>query len=324
MLKNSKSYCKGMIMLNQLPVPALRRKRLGKTILQSWQLYVLILPAFIYACMFMYAPMYGVQIAFKEFSSRKGIWGSPWVGLQHFIKFIEYPYFGRIMLNTIVISLYSLATFPLSVIFALMMNELTHLRFKKTVQMITYAPHFISTVVICSMVTLFLDKNNGVINHLVAALGGSRQNFLANPAAFSSIYVWSGVWQGLGWNAIIYLSALAGVSPELHEAAYIDGATRMKIIWHINLPTILPTVIIMLILRCGDVLSVGFEKVYLLQNSLNLDASQVISTYVYQTGLRNSQFSYSAAISLFNTVINIVLLLMVNTIAKKVSEISIL
>ena len=297
------------------------RKRLMAA-LTNWQLYVLILPAVVYVFIFSYMPMYGVQIAFKNFRPSKGIWGSPWVGLQHFIKFVKYPNFKMIILNTMRISLYSLATFPLSVLLALFMNELNNQKFKKTVQMITYAPHFVSTVVICSMITLFLNKSNGLLNNIVALFGGERVSFLEMPRYFATIYVWSGVWQGIGWGTIIYLAALAGVSPELVEAARIDGANRLQIVIHVNLPTIAPTIIIMLIMSCGGILSVGFEKVYLLQNPLNLDASQVISTYVYELGLLNAQFSYSSAIGLFNTIVNVTLLLIVNAVAKRVSDIS--
>lgn len=297
-------------------------KNTGKSICKYWQLYLLVLPAVIYLWLFNYVPMYGVQIAFRNFSARKGILGSPWVGLHHFVKFLTYPDFGKIVFNTVRITALSLLTFPTSIILALSINEVYSRRFKRTVQMITYAPHFISTVVVCSLIQLFLDRSNGIINHLMAALGAERVAFMGIPKAFPLIYVLSGVWQHIGWDSIIYISALAGVSPELVEAARIDGANRLQIIWHINVKCILPTIMIMLIMRCGSIMNVGFEKVYLLQNSLNLEASQVISTYVYQLGLLNGQMSYSAAIGLFNTVVNVLLLLFVNTIVKKLSEIS--
>ena len=297
-------------------------RRILRRMRQDWQIYLLMLPCIVYIFLFNYMPMYGVQIAFKDFRASKGIWGSPWVGLKHFARFTAYPNFGKIVLNTLTISLYSLSTFPLSIILALMINELRNVTYKKTVQMITYAPHFISTVVVCSMVTLFLSRSNGVINNVIAFLGGERIDFMTQASMFPAIYVWSGVWQGLGWGTILYLSALSGVPEEMHEAARIDGASRLRIVWSINIPYILPTVIINLILRCGNILSVGFEKVFLLQNSLNLDRSQVISTYVYQIGLISGQFSYSSAIGLFNTVVNVTLLLIVNFIARRVSDIS--
>ena len=265
-------------------------------------------------------PIYGVQIAFRDFRGSRGIWGSQWVGLKHFIRFINYPNFWPILRNTLVISLYSLATFPCSVILALLFNEIDNRFFKRTVQMVAYAPHFISTVVVCSMLTLFLNRN-GLINNLLAAVGVPRTDYLTYPEYFASIYVWSGVWQSVGFGTVIYMSALSSVPGELIEAARIDGATRMRIVWHINIPTILPTIVTMLILRCGSILGVGFEKVFLLQNSLNLDASQVISTYVYDLGIQRAQYSYSSAIGLLNTVVNVILLMIVNKISRKVTQV---
>ncbi len=292
-------------------------RRMGR----YWQLYLLILPAIAYLFLFNYIPMYGVQIAFRNFRTSKGIWGSDWVGLKHFIKFFRLPIFTSLLTNTLNITLYSLATFPIPVIFALLLNEVDNARFKKTVQMICYAPHFISTVIVCAMITIFL-KDRGVITNLLAALGMPRVDYLSNPKYFASIVVWSGVWQGLGWSSIIYLAALSGVSPELVEAARIDGANRFQIVLHVNLPSILPTVVVMLILRCGSLLNLGFEKIYLLQNPLNMDASEVISTYTYNIGLLGGQYSLSSAIGLFQNVVNILMLLIVNLIAKRVSEVS--
>ena len=293
-----------------------------RRILSSWQLYVLILPAVAYLFLFNYMPMYGIQIAFKDYKVSKGIAGSAWAGLKYFKRFVNYPDFWAILRNTLTLSIYGICTFPIPVIFALLLDELHFLRYKKTVQMVTYAPHFLSTVVVCSMITLFFSRANGLVNNVLAALGHSRFAFLESPSAFTHLYVWSGVWQGLGWNSIIYLAALSGLSQEIREAAIIDGANRFQMIWRINLPTILPTVVVMLILNCGRIMTVGFEKVYLLQNPLNLTTSRVISTYVYNIGLEQAQFSYSAAIGLFNNVINIVLLLIVNQIAKRLSDIS--
>lgn len=299
---------------------AVRFRRGLRRVLASWQLYALLLPTVVYLIIFNYMPIYGVQIAFRDFRGSRGVWGSQWVGLKHFIRFINYPNFWSILRNTLVISLYSLATFPCSVILALLMNELDNRFFKRTAQMVTYAPHFISTVVVCSMLTLFLNRN-GLFNNVLSMLGAERADYLTMPEYFASIYVWSGVWQGVGFGTIIYMSSLASVSPELIEAARIDGATRMKIIWHVNIPTILPTIVTMLILRCGSVLGVGFEKVFLLQNALNLEASQVISTYVYDLGIQKAQYSYSAAIGLMNTVVNVILLLIVNKISRKVTQV---
>lgn len=291
---------------------------------RHWPLYVLLLPAVVYVLIFSYLPMYGIVIAFKDYRTNLGIWNSSWVGLKHFVRFVQFPNFWPILRNTARIGLYSLATFPCSVILALLINELNSAKFKKVVQMVTYAPYFLSTVVLCSMLTLFLNKDTGIFNTLIEMLGGERTSFMTVASYFDDIYVWSGVWQGCGWGSIIYLAALSGVSPDLVEAAKVDGATRFQVVRHVNIPCIAPTIIIMLILSCGNVLSVGFEKTYLLQNSLNLSASQVISTYVYEVGLKSAQFSYASAIGLFNTVVNVTLLLIVNTIAKKVSDISLL
>ena len=304
------------------PARCLQPKSLGRRMLDHWQIYLLVAPAVIYIFLFNYLPMVGLQIAFRDYRASKGIWGSQWVGLKYFIKFFNYPNCWKIIRNTLVLSLYSLATFPLSIIAALLINELRSVSYKKVVQLGTYAPHFISSVVICSMITLFMNQSRGLINNVIAALGGKRVDFLGTAAYFPHIYVWSGVWQNLGWGTIIYLATLSAVSPELHEAAYLDGANRMQIILHVNIPCILPTVVIMLIMNCGTILSVGFEKVYLLQNALNLDTSQTISTYNYELGLLGGQYSYTTAIGLFNTVVNVVMLTIVNTVSRRVSEIS--
>ena len=303
--------------------PLIPHKRRVLSILRNrWQMYVPVLPAMVYVFIYHYLPMYGVQIAFKDFRTSLGIWDSPWVGLKHFQKFINLPIFWTLIQNTLTITLYSLATFPLPVIFALMLNEVRSTHLKKTIQIVSYAPHFISTVVLCSMLTLFLNENTGVINSILSMLGLSRISFLTVPAYFPGVVVWSGVWQELGWNSIIFLAALAGVSPELVEAARIDGASRLQIIRHVNLPCILPTVVILLIMRCGSLLSLGFEKVFLLQNPLNLEASRIISTYTYELGLIGGQYSLSSAVGLFNTIVNVILLILVNFIANRLTEIS--
>lgn len=298
-------------------------RRLGLRIWKHRAYYVLMLPAIIYVLIFCYAPMYGLQIAFKDYKGALGIVGSPWCGMKHFMSFFKSYNFTLLMRNTIVLSLYSLiAGFPMPIIIALLLNE-TKGRFKRASQTILYAPHFLSTVVVVGMINTMLSPSFGVVNTIIEALGGERIYFMTMPGAFRHLYVWSGVWQGMGWGAIIYLAALSGVSGEMVEASLIDGANRLQVIWYINIPTILPTIVIMLIMRCGSVLSVGFEKVYLMQNALNLDASQIISTYVYEIGLQGGQFSYSAAIGLFNNVVNILILLLVNRICKSVSEIGI-
>lgn len=296
------------------------RRVLIRRVKESWQWWLLLLPAFVYVCIFQYGPMYGLQIAFRNYRPRQGITGSTWVGLEQFVRFLSYPNFWKMIRNTLSITLYSLATFPCAVIFALMLNEVYQLRLKKTMQMITYAPHFMSEVVVCSLVLMMLDRAHGPINNLIAALGGERYAFMTDPGCFPSIYVWSGVWQNLGWDSILFISALASISPEVVEAARIDGANRLQIIRHVNIPGILPTIAITFIMRTGGLLSVGHTKIFLLQNDLNLDASQVISTYVYNIGLVDGQYSYSTAIGLFNNLANILVLLLANAIVKKTTD----
>ncbi|TBL69108.1 ABC transporter permease [Paenibacillus thalictri] len=299
-----------------------KKNKLGKSIVKYWQLYVLILPAVTTVFIFHYIPIYGVQIAFRNYSPVQGFFGSEWVGLNHFIRFFTYTDFWKIMRNTLVISLYSLATFPLPVILALMINEVSNKSYKRYVQMISYAPHFVSTVVICSMIILFTQYDGGLFNNIRLALGMEKIDIITNPKYLPSIYVWSGVWQNIGWETIIYLAALSNLSPELIEAAKIDGAGRMRTIINISYPSIRPIILVMLILSTGRVLSVGFEKIFLLQNSLNLDTSRVISTYVYEVGILGGQFSYSSAIGLFDNIINIIIIIFVNKISKKLTSTS--
>lgn len=289
---------------------------------KSWVCYLFIVPMLIYILLFNYIPMYGIQLAFKDYKPLDGIWGSAWVGLKHFRTFFESYQFGTLLKNTLTLSVYSLvAGFPLPIVFALLLNYVTHDKMKKPVQMITYAPHFISTVVFCGMIIIFLS-NDGIINQLLMLLGINPVEFLSDPKKFSHIYVWSDVLKNIGWGSIIYISVLASVGPELHEAAKVDGASKFQRMRYIDFPSIIPTMIIMLIMRAGEIMDVGFEKAFLLQNSINLDYSEIISTYVYKIGIQGGQFSYSAAIGLFNNVINLLLLLAVNRIARKVSDIS--
>ena len=311
------------------PARALRKKQWANTrrlMRRFWQLYLFVLPPIITTFIWHYIPLYGVVIAFKDYKVIDGILGSDWAGLEHFMAFFRDPYFEPILWNTIRISLYSFATFPCSIIFALMINELTNHKFKKTVQMISYMPHFISTVVVCAMVHMFFNVDGGIVNNAIVALSGEPVPFMYKAKYFDHLYVWSGVWQGIGWGTIIYLANLSNVSPDLIEAARIDGASRWDVVVHINIPTILPTVVIMLILRVGSIMGVGFEKVFLLQTDLNLSASRVISTYVYErtlgAGGTTAYWDYSAAIGLFNTFINLILIILTNTIARKVSDIA--
>jgi len=301
-------------------VPSGRLSNFRKKFMKSWQLYVFLLPALTYFIIFHYIPMYGVQIAFKDFYATMGIMGSPWVGFEHFERFFNSYYFWRILKNTLALSIYQLCLFPLPIIFALMLNELGNGAFKKWSQTLTYAPHFISVVVVVGMIIAFLDPTTGIVNHIITLFGGEPVKFLTSPNWFRHIYIWSGQWQGLGWGTIIYLAALAGVNPELLEAAKVDGATRFQRIIHINIPTILPTVIVLFILNFGSFMSVGFEKVLLLQNTLNSETSDIIQTFVYESGLLKGQYSFAAAVGLFDSIINIILLITVNQIARKVSE----
>lgn len=284
---------------------------------RNYDLYILAIPAVLYFGLFHYWPMYGVIIAFKRFNVTQGILGSPWVGLRYFNQFFGSHHFWQILWNTVGIRLYELALgFPFPIILALMMNELRNARIRKFVQTATYAPHFISTVVMVAMITLFLSPRAGVVNVAIQALGLQPVAFMQSPEWFKSVYVLSGIWQNSGFASIIYLAALSTVDPQLHEAAIIDGASRFQRVFHINIPSILPTMIILLILNTGRIMTVGFEKVFLMQNPLNLSASQVISTYVYQRGLLDAQFSFATAVGLFNSVINLAFLIGVNRIAK--------
>lgn len=297
--------------------PGWRRNRLLANVAKRWQLYVLLLPTVAYFLVFHYLPMYGLQIAFKNFTGNRGIWGSPWIGWEHFERFFNSFFFWTLIKNTLLINLYQLLLFPISIIVALSLNELRNGRFKTTVQTITYAPHFISTVVMVGMIVIFLDPKSGLVNLLLKALGLEPIAFMVEPAWFKTVFVLSGEWQNVGWGTIIYLAALAGVNSELHEAAKVDGASRLRRIWHINLPCILPTIMILLILTMGNLMNIGFEKVYLMQNHLNMEASDVIQTYVYRTGLQQAQYSFSAAIGMFNNVVNFTILVIFNQLARR-------
>lgn len=309
------------------PSPAERRKQAQKpigvrfiqNIRKFWMLYLFVLPSLIYLFIFSYIPLYGIQIAFKNYNASDGIWGSPWVGWKYFETFFSSTNFTQILSNTLILSFYQLiAGFPFPIILALILNYIRQKKFQKFVQGVTYAPHFISMVVFCGMISIFLS-NNGIVNILLNAIGIDSVNFLGNPQYFRHIYVWSGIMQSMGWSSILYIATLASVSPELHEAAIVDGASKLQRIWHIDLPSLIPTAVILLILESGKIMSVGFEKAFLLQNSINIDYSEIISTYVYKVGIQNVQFSYSSAIGLFNNVINFVLILVVNKLSNKLS-----
>ncbi len=323
--KMSASNVKTTKSVHEIEVKKLTFNERFKKVAKNWQLYVMILPVIAFFIIFHYVPMYGVQIAFRRFMPVHGIWGSPWVGLDHFRRFFGMHYAPRLIWNTISLSLYSLvAGFPMPIILALAFNEIKNGKFKRIVQTVTYAPNFISVVVIVGMIIAFLSPSTGVINHMLNFFGIENQHFMQDPRWFRHIYVISGIWQGTGWGTVIYLAALSGVDDQLHEAATIDGATRIQRLWHINIPVLVPTMIIILIMNFGGIMSVGFEKVFLMQNSLNMGTSDVIATFTYRTGLLEGQYSYAAAIGLFNSVINSVMLLTVNWLARKYSETSLL
>ena len=296
---------------------------LWRRIARNWGLYLLLLPALTLLICFTYKPMYGVLIAFKEYKPVKGILGSAWADpwYKYFKKFFDSFQFKTTIRNTLVITLYSmLVMFPLPVILALGINQLKNRTYRKIFQTVTYMPHFISTVVMVGLLTLLLSPGSGLLGAVCGMLGIEAPNFLCQPSAFKHLYVWSDVWQHVGWDSIIYIAALSSVDPSLYEAATVDGATNLQKIKYVDIPMLVPTAVIMLIMRFGSLMSLGFEKVYLMQNDLNLTASEVISTYVYKIGIINVQYSYSAAINLFSTVINFILLILVNQISKKVSD----
>jgi ABC transporter, permease protein len=300
-----------------------KKPSLGKRIKKTWQLWVFVLPALIGLIIFSYVPMYGIVLAWKDYSPIQGIMGSRNVGFAHFERFFRSPYFVDIIRNTIVISLYGMVVgFPIPILLALGLNQIRNLKFKKFIQTVTYAPYFISTVVLVGIINIvFAEK--GFINQFISMLGNEPVLFMGNIKYWRHIYVWTGVWQSMGWNAIIYIAALAGVSPELHEAAIIDGATKFQRIKYIDLPSISPTIVITLILSAGSIMSVGFEKAFLMQNPLNAEVSEIIATYIYKVGLVSGQYGFSTAVGLFNSVINCILLLSVNKIAKKMGHSSI-
>lgn len=285
-------------------------------------LYLMIIPVLVFYIVFHYAPMYGAVIAFKNFSPGKGIWDSPWVGFKHFENFISSVYFWRVFRNTIMINVYELIFgFPAPIILALLLNEIKQDLFKRSIQTITYLPHFISLVVVCGMIVDF-TSSEGVINGIIGALGGEKIMFLQEPQYFRAIYVASGIWQGVGWGSIIYLAALSGIDPSLYEAAIIDGAGRFKQLINVTIPGIAPTIIILLILNVGKMMNVGFEKVILLYNPATYETADVISSFVYRRGLRESNWSFGSAVGLLNSVINVILITTSNKISRKLNETS--
>lgn len=300
-----------------------RRSSLIKSIVSRYDLYLMLLIPIVWYLVFHYGPLYGLQIAFKNFSPAKGISGSAWVGLDHFQRFIGSYYFWRLLWNTISINLFSLLfAFPIPIFLALLITEIRNKTFSKIVQNITYTPHFISIVVMVGMLMLFLSPRGGPVNSIIEAFGGTPVRFLESAAWFKTIFIGSNIWQNMGWQSIIYIAALAGVNPQLYESAKMDGASRLRRIWHVSIPGILPVIVILLILDVGHFMNVGFEKILLMQNNLNLESSDVISTFVYSEGILKGEYSYTAAIGLFNSIINLALLLLVNRFARKKAETS--
>jgi putative aldouronate transport system permease protein len=299
----------------------LRVRKMGfEYIRKNYFLYLLIAPAFILTVIFKYIPMYGAVIAFKDYNTSKGILGSPWVGLKHFERFIDAPNFEMIFMNTLKLSAYGLLLgFPIPIILALMLNQLRRAGIKKNVQLVLYAPNFISVVVIVGMLFVLLSPV-GPINQIITAVTGHPVNFMTEPGYFRMIYILSGIWQGAGWGSIIYMAALAGVDPELHNAATIDGANLLERIRHIDLPAIRPVMAISFILSAGGIMSIGFEKAYLMQKPLNIPTSEIIATYMYKIGLLSGDYAFSAAVGLFNSVINIILIILVNAVVKRMNE----
>lgn len=299
-----------------------KQKAIKKSSFQKdWQLYLMCLVPITYFIVFHYIPMYGVQIAFKDFYASKGIWGSEWVGLKYFTRFFQSYQFSPLIKNTLMLSFMQIAVgFPIPIFLAILLNQMKNGRARKFVQTVTYCPHFISIVVLTGMMYIFLSPRTGLINNLITAMGGESKFFLGDPKWFRPVFVLSGIWQNAGWSAIIYIAALAGIGSDLYEAARIDGASKWQLVRHIDLPGILPTATMMLILEMGKIMNIGFQKAYLMQNGLNISASEIIPTYIYKIGLIDAQYSYSAAISLFNNLINIILLVTVNKIAQKTSE----
>ena len=288
-----------------------------------YDLYLLLLPAILYTAVFLYIPMYGVLMAFQDYSPVKGIIGSNFVGLKHFKKFFSTYMAKQIISNTVILSGYSLlASFPFPVILALMLNYCVNRRFGKIVQTVTYMPYFISVMVLVGMMNIFFSTNYGVVNTVLQALGIEPFSFMSSEKSFRHMYVWSGIWQGMGYSSVIYFAALSGIDPTLYEAAELDGASKLQRIRYIDLPSIMPTVIIMLIMSAGNLMSIGFEKAYLMQNDRNSGVSEIIATYVYKVGLIDARYSFSAAINLFNSAINFVILIVINKISRKLSDTS--
>ena len=309
------AFLNGGLKKSDAPVNRIRR--------HDWQLWVLLLPALIYFFVFCYLPMYGIQIAFRDYKAVQGIMGSKWVGLKNFIDFFKAYYFTRLLTNTFLLNIYGLVfSFPIPIILAIMLNQLDHPRFKKFVQTAIYVPHFISTVVMAGMLYLFLSPTNGIFNKFIEMAGGAPVYFMAEPAWFRPLFIGSDIWQHAGWNTILYIATLTGIDPELYEAATVDGATKRQKIWHIDIPHLIPIAVMLLILSCGSLLVSNTDKALLMKTAANSARSDIIGVYVYEMGLGKAQFSYTSAIGLFTNVINFVTIMTVNFVSKKLNETS--
>jgi multiple sugar transport system permease protein/putative aldouronate transport system permease protein len=290
----------------------------------AWQFWLIMALPLAYIIIFCYIPMGGILMAFKDYSPRRGIWQSPWVGFKWFKQFLTTPSGLTVIVNTLRLGFYSLlAGFPIPIMLAVALNEIRSLGFKKMVQMVTYAPYFISVVVMVGMLMQLTDLRIGIFNRLIVLMGGTPVNFFGEARIFPHLYVWSGIWQTMGYSSIIYIAALSGVSKETQEAAIVDGASRIQRIWHVDLPAIRPTIVILLIFNCGSIMSIGFEKAYLMQNPINMAAAEVISTFVYKVGLQNANYSFSTAVGLFNSIVGFVLMVTVNQMSKKLTDTSV-
>lgn len=299
------------------------RRTLGRRMWGARELYIMLLLPLAWYFLFMYIPLYGVQIAFRDYYPSFGFFGSKWVGLKHFTRFFNSFYFERVLTNTLSINLLMLAVgFPIPIVFALILNEIRHAPYKKLTQNITYIPHFLSAVVLVSILQMLFNPHSGVVNMALKALGRPVANLMIVPGAFKPMYVLSGLWQNLGWDSILYIAALSGVDTALYEAATIDGASRLRKMINISLPSIAPTIIIMLLLRSGQIMNIGYEKILLMQNPLNMSSSDVISTYVYRSGILEADYSFSTAVGLFNSICNFVLLIVANTISRRLGDTS--
>ena len=299
----------------------------GKAIRRDWQLWIMIFPAVLYIAIFCYGPMYGLQLAFRDYDFSKGITGGNWAGFKYFMQYFQSPMFLPTIKNTFVIAFFSLICgFPVPIILAIAINSIKGQKWKRSVQTAVYLPYFISTVVLVAILQILLSPSTGILSHALRAVGivGEKANLLGDPSAFVPVYVISGIWQSAGWNRIIFIAALAAVDGQLYDASKVDGANRWQQVWHVELPAILPTIIILLIMNMGGILSVGFEKTFLMQNALNKSVSEVISTYVYNVGLKSSQFSFGSAVGLFNTIVNFIFLVIANQVSKRSADISLM